>query len=180
MDYREHIRDIKLNLLMSDNKITIDPNLRESKFTFLRPGYSLVKQLIKMGAIVTGSRALRCYKVNERQLFDRSPRDWDFIVTEKMAMKICDEHGVIYKDDVIQVRKQMILFRDDLYGDSRIIPTNIQLIIKDEIPEYREVKGIKFIELSNILDEKLKLVGVYDINKHDVDLRKIIARFNNL
>ena len=35
-------------------------------------------------------------------------------------------------------------------------------------------------ELSNILDEKLKLVGVYDINKHDVDLRKIIARFNNL
>lgn len=95
-------------------------------------------------------------------------------------MKICDEHGVTYKDDVIQVRKQMILFRDDLYGDSRIIPTNIQLIIKDEIPEYREVKGIKFIELSNILDEKLKLVGVYDINKHDVDLRKIIARFNNL
>ena len=110
MNYPEHIRDIKLNLLMSENTITIDPSKRKGKLTFLRPGYSLVKQLIKMGAIVTGSRALRCYKINDKQLFDRKPRDWDFLVTEKMAMKICDEHGTTYKDGSIIVLKQMILF----------------------------------------------------------------------
>lgn len=182
MNYPEHIRDIKLNLLMSDNIITIDPSRRKGKLTFLRPGYSLVKQLIKMGAIVTGSRALRCYNINGKQLFDRKPRDWDFLVTEKMAMKICDEHGVTYKDGSIMVLKQMILFRDSAYGDSRVFPTNIQLIVKDELPEYREVDDIKFSELSNIIDEKYKLVSIYhnSINKHDQDLRQIIVRFNNL
>ena len=155
---------------------------RKSKFTFLRPGYGLVKQLIKMGAIVTGSRALKCYKINGKQLFDRKPRDWDFIVTEKMAMKICDEHGVTYKDGSIMVLKQMILFRDSSYGDSRVVPTDIQLIVKDELPEYREVDGIRFSELSHIIDEKYKLVSSkgYHMNKHDEDLRQIIARFNNL
>ena len=182
MNYTEHIRDIKLNLLMSENSITIDTSRRKGKLTFLRPGYGLVKQLIKMGAIVTGSRALRCYKINDKQLFDRKPRDWDFLVTEKMAMKICDEHGTTYKDGSIMVLKQMILFRDSIYGDSRCIPTDIQLIIKDELPEYREVDGIRFSELSHIIDEKYKLVSNYhnSMNKHDKDLRQIITRFNNL
>jgi hypothetical protein len=182
MNYPEHIRDIKLNLLMSENTITIDPSKRKSKFTFLRPGYGLVKQLIKMGAIITGSRALKCYKINGKQLFDRKTRDWDFIVTEKMAMKICDEHGVTYKDGSIMVLKQMILFRDGSYGDSRVVPTDIQLIVKDELPEYREVDGIRFSELSHIIDEKYKLVSPHhnSMNKHDEDLRQIIARFNNL
>jgi hypothetical protein len=135
-----------------------------------------------MGAIVTGSRALRCYKINDKQLFDRKPRDWDFLVTEQMAMKICDEHGVTYEDGSITVLKQMILFRDTCYGDSRYFPTDIQLIIKDELPEYREVDGIRFSELSHIIDEKHKLVSTYrnSMNKHDEDLRQIIARFNNL
>jgi len=185
MNYPEHIRDIKLNLLMSNNEITIDPSKRKGTFTFLRPGYGLVKQLIKMGAVVTGSRALKCYKVNGKPLFDRKPKDWDFIVTEKMAMKICDEHGVTYRDNSITVMKQMILFRDTAYGDSRIVPTNIQLIIKDELPEYREVGGIRFSELSHIIDEKHKLVSsakgyINSLNKHDEDLRQIITRFNNL
>jgi hypothetical protein len=182
MNYPEHIRDIKLNLLMSENIITIDPSKRKGKLTFLRPGYSLIKQLIKMGAIVTGSRALRCYKINDKQLFDRKPRDWDFLVTEKMAMKICDEHGVTYKDGSIMVLKQMILFRDSCYGDSRYFTTDIQLIVKDELPEYREVDGIRFSELSHIIDEKYRLVSTHmnSMNKHDEDLRQIIARFNNL
>jgi hypothetical protein len=182
MNYPEHIRDIKLNLLMSENTITIDPSKRKGKLTFLRPGYGLIKQLIKMGAIVTGSRALRCYNINGKQLFDRKPRDWDFLVTEQMAMKICDEHGVIYKDGSIMVFKQMILFRDSAYGDSRYFTTDIQLIIKDELPEYREVDGVRFSELSHIIDEKYKLVSTYcnSMNKHDEDLRQIIARFNNL
>jgi hypothetical protein len=187
MNYPEHIRDIKLNLLMSENTITIDPSKRKSKLTFLRPGYGLVKQLIKMGAIVTGSRALRCYQINGKQLFDRKPKDWDFIVTEKMAMKICDEQGVTYQDNSITVMKQMILFRDTAYGDSRVVPTNIQLIVKDELPDYREVDGIRFSELSHIIDEKYKLVHPHHnsisgiiLNKHDQDLRQIIARINNL
>jgi len=174
-------------LLMSENTITIDSSKRKGKLTFLRPGYSLIKQLIKMGAIVTGSRALRCYNINGKQLFDRKPRDWDFLVTERMAMKICDEHGVTYKDGSIMVLKQMILFRDSCYGDTRYFTTDIQLIVKDELPEYREVDGIRFSELSHIIDEKHKLVSPHHnsisgiiLNKHDEDLRQIIARFNNL
>ncbi len=31
MNYPEHIRDIKLNLLMSENTITIDPSKRKGK-----------------------------------------------------------------------------------------------------------------------------------------------------
>jgi hypothetical protein len=184
MNYNEYIRDIKLNLLMSENNITIDSSKRKGKLTFLRPGYGLVKQLIKMGAIITGSRALRCYNINGKQLFDRKPSDWDFIVTEKMAMKICDEHGTTYEDGNIMVLKQMFsLFKDSAYGDSRIIPTNIQLIVKNELPGYIEVDGIRFSELSHIIDEKYKLVSSlkgYHMNKHDIDLRQIITRFNNL
>ena len=184
MNYPEYIRDIKLNLLMSDYKITINPTLRMSRFAFLRPGYKLIKNLTEMGAILAGSRALKCYSINDKPLFDRKPNDWDFIVTEKMAMKICDEHGVTYKDGSIMVLKQMILFRDSCYGDSRVVPTNIQLIVKDELPEYREVDGIRFSELSHILDEKYKLVGslkgYVQMNKHDEDLRQMIARFSNL
>ena len=80
------------------------------------------------------------------------------------------------------VLKQMILFRDSSYGDSRYFTTDIQLIVKDELPEYREVDGIRFSELSHIIDEKYKLVSTYhnSMNKHDEDLRQIIARFNNL
>lgn len=178
MNYTEYIRDIKLNLIMSTYDITIDPRKRKNTFTFLKPGYSLVKKLIKNGAIITGSRALRCYQLNGKQLFDREPRDWDFLVTEELAMKICDENSITYEDDIIPVRKQMILF-DTVYGDARIIPTDIQIIVKSKLPEYKEVNGIKIAELSHIIDEKIKLVSNKGMNKHDEDLRQIITRFNN-
>ena len=183
MNYPEYIRDIKLNLLMSDYKITINPTLRMSRFAFLRPGYKLIKNLTEMGAVLTGSRALKCYLINDKPLFDRKPNDWDFIVTEKMAMKICDEHGITSYDIkpgkfIIPIGKNLILLRGS-YGDTRIMPTNIQLIVKDELPSYKEVNSIKIAELSYIIDEKYKLISKYE-NKHDHDLRQIIARFSNL
>ena len=186
MNYPEYIRDIKLNLLMSDHKITINPTRRMSRFAFLRPGYKLIKNLTEMGAVLTGSRALKCYSINDKPLFDRKPDDWDFIVTEKMAMKICDEHGITTYDKtpgrfIIPIGKNLILLRGS-YGDTRIIPTNIQLIVKDELPSYKEVNSIKIAEISYIIDEKYKLISKYPqfVNKHEHDLRQMIARFSNL
>ena len=184
MNYPEYIRDIKLNLLMSDYKITINPTRRMGRFAFLRPGYKLIKDLTEMGAVLTGSRALKCYSINDKPLFDRKPDDWDFIVTEKMAMKICDEHGITTYDKkpgkfIIPIGKNLILLRGS-YGNTRIIPTNIQLIVKDELPSYKERDSIKIADFSYIIDEKYKLLSKYDVNKHEHDLRQIIARFSNL
>ena len=184
MNYPEYIRDIKLNLLMSDHKITINPTRRMSRFAFLRPGYKLIKNLTEMGAVLTGSRALKCYSINDKPLFDRKPDDWDFIVTEKMAMKICDENGItsyVKKRGkfIIPINKNLILLRGN-YGDTRIIPTNIQLIVKDELPSYKEVDSIKIANLSYIIDEKYKLFSKHEVNKHEHDLRQMIARFSNL
>lgn len=184
MNYQENIRDIKLNILMSNYKITINPSMRMGKFAFLRPGYKLIKNLTEMGSILTGSRALKCYSINDKPLFDRKPDDWDFIVTEKMAMKICDENGITSyvktpNKFIIPINKNLILLRGS-YGDTRIIPTNIQLIIKDELPSYNEVNSIKIADFSYIIDEKLKLFSKYDVNKHEHDVRQMIARFSNL
>lgn len=189
MDYRKHIRDIKLDLLTNKIKLEVSPPKIGGLFSFARPGNKVVKDLLDSGAVLTGSRAIKCYKVNNREVLDRRCDDWDFIVDEKTLFKICDKYNVskdISRDKsgdyYAPIRNELVRFTHSYGDDIRVLKTNITLICKDE-PGFIETKLGKIANLAYILDEKSKLSmsdsGGYD-NKHDIDLKQIITRLYNL
>lgn len=185
MDFREYIRDIKLGILTGKYNIEIKSSNKRGFFSFLKPGYRLVNDIIDRGAILTGSRALKCYLVNGYPVLDRRPDDWDFVIDESTALKICDDYRVYDYDKkvgqnfIIPINRQMILLRDSTYGDKRIVPVNINLIVVNENPSHKIVDGVKFADFGYIIEEKNKLSNGEYNSKHSDDLKQIIARIHN-
>lgn len=193
MDYKRHFRDLKLDLISSK----IDIKLNSPKvggFFSLRPGDRVVEDLLKSGAVLTGSRALKLYTFNGKPLLDRKADDWDFIVDEETMFKICEKHNVSdvktqEGDYYVNIKKQRIRITQSYGGVLRVLPTNITLIVKSE-PDFNQTKNGKVASLLHILEEKYKLSShftnsirpagarMYDDNKHDEDLKKIIIRLN--
>lgn len=193
MDYKRHFRDLKLDLISNKVDIKLNPP-KVGGFFSLRPGDKVVKDLLNSGAILTGSRALKLYTFNGKPLLDRKADDWDFIVNEETMFKICEKHNegdINIKDGdyYVRIRKQKIRITQSYGGAIRILPTNITLIVKDE-PDFNQTKNGKVASLLHILEEKYKLSShysnltiqsgawMYDDNKHDEDLKKIIIRLN--
>lgn len=189
MDYKKHIRDIKLDLITNKIKLEVSPPKIGGLFSFARPGNKVIRELLDNGAILTGSRAIKCYKANGNKILDRECDDWDFIVDEKTLFKICDKYKVssdINRDSsgdyYVPIRNELVRFTQSYGGDIRVLKTNITLICKDE-PAFTETKSGRIANLVYILDEKRKLsMGQFDRNpnKHDHDLKQIITRMYNL
>jgi len=201
MDYRKYIRNIKLELLTNKIHLEVSPPHIGNYFSRLLSGNKIVKELLQCGAILTGSRALKCYQYKGNPVLNRKPDDWDFIVDEDTLFKICDKYKLSHDiktnssdDQVLYIKKQLVRFTHSYGGESQILPTNIHLICKDE-PSFIQTKFGKIADLSYILDEKYKLTSKYldskrgpiiiptfryDENKHDLDLKQIITRFNGI
>ena len=114
-----------------------------------------------------------------------------------MAFKICERFDIDVIpniDKVISIKKQR-RYVHPAYSDSfRIGPVDVQMIIKEELPEYTEINGIRISSLPYILNEKVKVIDeLYDIiknrpsisdegreiSKHLDDMTRLIIRFNS-
>ena len=196
-EMKSFVRDLSLNLLTNNHKIEIDVSKRyNDKIRWFMPSRKLIIHIIESGGVLTGSRALRCYKINGKSILDRRTKDWDFIVTQEMAFKICDKFdiGIIPGvDKVISVSIQRYWRHPDYSEAYRVGPVDVQLIIKDELPEYESVDGVNISPLQYIINEKMKLIDELgdkvinsssiseerkELGKHLDDMTQTIIKFN--
>ena len=196
-EMKSFVRDLSLNLLTNNHKIEIDVSKRyNDKIRWFMPSRKLIIYIIESGGVLTGSRALRCYKINGKSILDRRTKDWDFIVTQEMAFKICDKFdiGIIPGvDKVISVSNQRYWRHPDYSEAYRVGPVDVQLIIKDELPEYESVDGVNISPLQYIINEKMKLIDELgdkvinsssiseerkELGKHLDDMTQTIIKFN--
>ncbi len=195
LEIKSFVRDLNLNLITNNHKIEIDASKRyNDKIRWFMPSRKLINHIVESGGILTGSRALRCYKINGKTILDRRTKDWDFIVTQEMAFKICDKFniGIIPGiDKVISVSNERYWRHPDYMESYRVGPVDVQLIIKDELPEYESVGVINILSLQRIINEKMKIIedlsekvinscfkDSKELGKHLDDMTQIIIKFN--
>jgi hypothetical protein len=194
---KSFVRDLNLNLITSNQNIEIDITKRyNDKIRWFMPNRNLISYIIECGGVLTGSRALRCYKINGDYILDRRTKDWDFIITQDMAFKICERFDIDMIpniDKVISIKNQRA-WRHPTYSEAyRVGAVDVQMIIKEELPEYTEINSIRISSLPYILNEKVKVIDeLYDIvqnrssisderkeiGKHLDDMTRLIIRFN--
>jgi len=196
-EIKSYIRDIKMNLLMSSGyKITHDISKQSDGLQFLRRNNKLIRYTKSLGGVLTGSRALKCYKINNTPILERQTKDWDFIITREMAFKICNKFNIEYNlvDTVLSIRSSFISWDSVYSGTTRIMPQDVQLIIRDELPEFKQIGKTKLAELSYILNQKVDIIEEYNksiysrlrnseyysIEKHKNDLIDVVIKFNAL
>lgn len=197
VEIKSYIRDIKINLLMSSvYKITHDISKQSDGLQFLRKNNKLIKYTKSLGGVLTGSRALKCYKINKIPILERQTKDWDFIITREMAFKICNKFKIEYNlvETVLSIRSSFISGDSAYSGTTRIMPQDVQLIIKDELPEYTQIGKTKLADLSYIINQKVDIIEEYNkstiysrllseynnVEKHKKDLINVVIKFNTL
>ena len=94
-ELKAYLRDINLEILMENPDVKIDISKRYyNKFRLFYPSRKLIKYTTNIGGVLVGSRAIRCFTINDKPILERRVNDWDFIVTLDMAFKICDDMGI--------------------------------------------------------------------------------------
>ena len=200
-EIKAYMRDINLEILMNSKDVKIDISKRYyNRFRLFYPSRKLIKYVTNIGGVLTGSRAIRCYTIEGKPILERKVNDWDFIVTLDMAFKICDDMDIDeipQVDGVISIKNQR-MWRHPDYSDSyRVGPVDVQLIIKEELPEYTEIDGVRISNFGYSISQKIGLTSdlqskiqnktnsvptEIDTNysKHLADLREMIIKFNSL
>lgn len=171
---KDLIRDIKLGISTGDYNVSIDTSKMASNHYFFFKKRKMIKDIFRVGAVLVGSRALKCYSINGNSLIDRKPNDWDFVITENQFLQLCQEYKIY---DFDRSKNKYYLNRSFVtlnsgYGDSYIFPCHIQLIIKDSLTPYFEKDGFRIATLENILESKSDLSGD---SKHRYDLNNILV-----
>lgn len=202
-EIKAYMRDINLDILMNCPDVKIDISKRYyNRFRLFYPSRKLINYVTKIGGVLTGSRAIRCYTIEGKPILERQVNDWDFIVTLDMAFKICADMGIEeipQIGNVISVKNQR-MWRHPDYSDSyRVGPVDVQLIIKEKLPDFTEIKGVRITNFGYSVSQKIglttelhsKLNGrtpnhrvsesideQYD--KHISDMKEMIIKFNSL
>lgn len=155
---------------------------------FLMPNRKLIKYITELGGVLVGSRAIRCYSIGSMSMLDRSSKDWDFVVTKSQAIKICERFDIQHipdLDKIISVKNQRFWRHPDYASSYRVGAVDVQMIIRDELPDYNEVDGVRISEFSSNVREKIALIDSLTINsdeleKHIADMTQLIIKFNSL
>ena len=194
-EIKAYMRDINLEILTNCPDVKIDISKRYyNKFRFFYPSRKLIKYVTNIGGVLTGSRAIRCYTISSKPILERRVNDWDFIVTLDMAFKICDDMGIEEIPQiggVISIKNQRRWAHPSYQDAYRVGPVDVQLIVKEELPDYTEIDGVRIanfgysisqkIGLTTDLHSKLTSRGVDEqYHKHISDLKEMIIKFNSL
>lgn len=188
MTLKAYVRDINLNMLTGGYNVQYDTSKSRSKYQFLKLNWKLIKYVTNLGGVLTGSRALKCCSINGKEMMDRRPNDFDFLITKEMAFQICDHFKFRYNltDSVISIKKQLWTSYPD-YSDDIIRrgAVDVHLIIVDELPDFIEQNGIRITPFTYVINEKLKMIEDSSTNrnekqKHADDLSALTMRFNLL
>ena len=161
-ELKAYLRDINLEILMENPDVKIDISKRYyNKFRLFYPSRKLIKYTTNIGGVLVGSRAIRCFTINDKPILERRVNDWDFIVTLDMAFKICDDIGIeeIPKiGGVISIKNQR-RWSHPAYSDSyRVGPVDVQLIVTEELPDYTEIDGVRISNFGYSVSQKIGLV----------------------
>lgn len=187
-ELKSYLRDINLEILMESPDFKIDISKRYyNRFRLFYPSRKLIKYVTNIGGVLTGSRAIRCCTINGKPILERKVNDWDFIVTLDMAFKICDDMGIseIPKvGSVISIKNQR-RWVHPTYSDSyRLGPVDVQLIVKEELPDYKEIDGVRIANFGYSVSQKIGIVSELsdkdEYNKHIEDLKQIIIKYNSI
>lgn len=202
-EIKSYMRDINLDILMNCPDVKVDISKRYyNKFRLFYPSRKLINYVTKIGGVLTGSRAIRCFTIEGKPILERKVNDWDFIVTLDMAFKICADmeiEEIPQIDGVISVKNQRRWAHPDYSDSYRIGPVDVQLIVKEKLPDYIEVDGVRITNFGYSVSQKIglttelhsKLAGrtpnyrVTDsideqYNKHISDMKEMIIKFNSL
>ena len=196
-DIKAYMRDINLEILTKCPDVKIDISKRYyNKFRFFYPSRELIKYVTNIGGVLTGSRAIRCYTISGKPILERKVNDWDFVVTLDMAFKICADMSIEeipQVGGVISIKNQR-RWVHPAYSDSyRVGPVDVQLIVKEELPDYVEIDGVRISNFGYSVSQKIgmitelhsKLTGrIGEIqeqySKHISDMKEMIIKFNSL
>ena len=197
------MRDINLEILMNSPDVKIDVSKRYyNKFRLFYPSRKLIKYVTNIGGVLTGSRAIRCYTISGKPILERRVNDWDFIVTIDMAFKICADMGIEeipQVDGVISIKNQRRWAHPSYQDAYRVGPVDVQLIVKEELPDYTEIDGVRIANFGYSVSQKIglttdlhnKLGGKTpnhrvsesideQYHKHISDMKEMIIKFNSL
>ena len=196
-EIKAYMRDINLDILMNYPDVKIDISKRfYNKFRLFYPSRKLIKYVTKIGGVLTGSRAIRCYTIEGKPILERKVNDWDFIVTLDMAFKICADMGIEeipQIGNVISVKNQR-MWRHPDYSDSyRVGPVDVQLIVSESLPEYTEIDGVRISNFGYSVSQKIGMTTELEsrltgrtgeiqeqYSKHISDMKEMIIKFNSL
>ena len=191
------MRDINLDILMNYPDVKIDISKRfYNKFRLFYPSRKLIKYITKIGGVLTGSRAIRCYTIEGKSILERKVNDWDFIVTLDMAFKICADMGIEeipQIGNVISVKNQRMWRHPDYSDAYRVGPVDVQLIVKEDLPDYVEIDGVRISNFGYSVSQKIGLTTELEsrltgrtgeiqeqYSKHISDMKEMIIKFNSL
>ena len=196
-EIKAYMRDINLEILTNCPDVKIDISKRYyNKFRLFYPSRKLIKYVTEIGGVLTGSRAIRCYTISGKPILERRVNDWDFIVTLDMAFKICADMGIEeipQVGGVISIKNQRRWAHPSYQDAYRVGPVDVQLIVKEQLPDYTEIDGVRIANFGYSISQKIGLTtdlhskltsrgGSIDeqYHKHISDLKEMIIKFNSL
>ena len=202
-EIKAYMRDINLDILMNCPDVKVDISKRYyNRFRLFYPSRKLINYVTKIGGVLTGSRAIRCFTIEGKSILERRVNDWDFIVTLDMAFKICADmkiEEIPQIGNVISIKNQRRWAHPDYSDSYRVGPVDVQLIVKEKLPDYIEVDGVRITNFGYSVSQKIglttelhsKLAGrtpnyrVVDsideqYSKHISDMKEMIIKFNSL
>jgi hypothetical protein len=196
-EIKAYMRDINLDILMNCQDVKIDVSKRyNNKFRLFYPSRKLIKYVTEIGGVLTGSRAIRCFTIEGKPILERRVNDWDFIVTLDMAFKICADMGIEeipQIDGVISIKNQRRYVHPSYSDSYRVGPVDVQLIVKEELPDHTEIGGVRIANFGYSVSQKIGLTtdlhskltgrnGSIDeqYHKHISDMKEMIIKFNSL
>jgi hypothetical protein len=196
-EIKAYMRDINLEILMNCQDVKIDISKRYyNKFRLFYPSRKLIKYTTDIGGVLAGSRAIRCFTIDGKPILERRVNDWDFIVTLDMAFKICNDmeiEEIPQIDGVISIKNQRRWAHPSYQDAYRVGPVDVQLIVKEELPDYTEIEGVRIANFGYSISQKIgmtndlhsKLTGRNggideQYHKHISDMKEMIIKFNSL
>jgi hypothetical protein len=196
-EIKAYMRDINLDILMNCQDVKSNVSKRyNNKFRLFYPSRKLIKYVTEIGGVLTGSRAIRCFTIEGKPILERRVNDWDFIVTLDMAFKICADMGIEeipQIDGVISIKNQRRYVHPSYSDSYRVGPVDVQLIVKEELPDHTEIGGVRIANFGYSVSQKIGLTtdlhskltgrnGSIDeqYHKHISDMKEMIIKFNSL
>jgi hypothetical protein len=163
-DMTSTMRNLKLSSLLGNSLINTETP-KKPFWSFLKSrSYERVRELNEMGGIITGSRALKYYKINGVPLLKRKAKDWDIILNRSAFFKFCSDNSLsklMYEKGFIQVDfNSGIFLGTDSYNSERwLLRKDFDIISKDETDDiYIEIDGYKISTLESIINEKMSFI----------------------
>ncbi len=186
-EIKRYLRDINLDILTNHQDVKVDISKRyNTRFRLFYPSRKLINSVIEIGGVLVGSRALRCYTISGKPILERWVKDWDFVVTLDQAFRICDKmkiNQIPSVGSIISVKNQRRWVHPSYSDSYRVGPVDVQIIVKDELPDYTEEDGIKIGTFGYSVSQKISLTDELtgdEYDKHISDLKEIIIKFNSI